>query len=161
MNTIRLFLMIRLYNWSSRIYSSLFKVNKKAWGLRKEDLVSYAPNSLGKALGDFYSIHGFDVMPKLENHDVFHVLTGTGIEIQDEIAMQYLLLGNGKFSLYLFAMVGLGTLMYPEFIPYYIRSYQRGSSMQRFYHLEFRDFLNQSLAELQVALLDRASIVNI
>lgn len=154
-------LMIRLYTWSSQIYARLFKSHKEAWGLSKEELAAYEEGTLGNALGRFYALHGFDVMPKLENHDVFHVLTGTGVEIQDEVSMQFLLLGNGKFSLYLFGMIGLGSIIFPEFITYYIRSFQRGRSMDVFHHLEFRTLLNHSLTELQDSLLHKSSIINI
>lgn len=160
MNTMRLLLMMRLYTWSSRVYATLFKAHKASWGISKDDFVRYAPGTLGKALGDFYEIHAFDVMPKLENHDVFHLLTNTGVAIQDEIAMQYLLLGNGKVSLYLVGMIVLGSIIYPEFIRYYGQHFQRGRRMQRFYHLEFQTLLDQSLADLQFAFSQKTTFVN-
>jgi ubiquinone biosynthesis protein Coq4 len=49
------------------------------------------------------------MIPKMENHDVHHLITGCGTNFEDEIAMQYLLLGNGKLNAHLLAAIILGT----------------------------------------------------
>ncbi len=149
----RLIVMIRLYEWSSRVYAHLFKWNKQPWGLKKSDLLEFERGSLGHALGEFYKENGFDIMPKLENHDAFHVLTGIGTDIKDEIAMQYLLLGNGKRSLYLFAMVFIGSMLYPEHFKYFLASFRKGKQCQPFYALEFRYLLDYSLETLKGMLM--------
>lgn len=141
--------MLWLYDWSQIIYAQLFKRNKKAWRISKQEFLLYPEGTLGKALGEFYLSKGFSVMPKLENHDVFHILTETGTEIQDEIAMQYLLFGNGKLSLYMFSMIGIGTVLYPEFLNYYLKSYRKGKSMEKFYDWEFKERLDSSLVYLK------------
>jgi ubiquinone biosynthesis protein Coq4 len=145
----RLKFMLFLYNGSSKLYAQVFKRNKKAWGLSVNDFLRYPENSLGYALGEFYRSKGFDIMPKLENHDVFHVITQTNTEIEDEVAMQYLLMGNGKRSLYMYAMITIGTFIYPEFIRYYMFSYQKGKSLSTFHHIEFKDYLARPLIEIQ------------
>ncbi|MFZ4260863.1 Coq4 family protein [Sphingobacterium sp. HJSM2_6] len=152
MRGIRLKFMLWLYNWSSRLYATVFKQHKQAWGLSKEDFSSFPKDSLGQALWFFYEERGFDVMPKLENHDVFHVLTGIDTAIQDEIAMQYLLLGNGKISVYLVSMLLIGTFLFPEYAKYYLDTYSRGKSMNKFYNLEFKPYLSYSVKEMQKAL---------
>ncbi len=152
MRGIRLKFMLWLYNWSSKAYAELFKNHKKAWGISKEDFSKYPKDSLGYALWMFYDERGFDVMPKLENHDVFHVLTDTDTKIHDEIAMQYLLFGNGKFSLYLLGMLLVGTFIFPEYAKYYVQTYARGKSMAKFYDIEFKPFLTSSLPEIQKSL---------
>lgn len=144
--------MLFLYGWSSVFYAKYFKRNKEAWGLSVLDFLNYPANSLGYALGEFYQSKGFDVMPKLENHDVFHVITQTNTDIQDEVAMQYLLMGNGKRSLYMYAMILIGTAIYPEFIRYYIFTYQKGKSLAVFHDIEFKDYLAKPLAEIQYIL---------
>ena len=151
----RLNLMLWLYDWSQIFYAQFFKRNKKAWGISKQEFLLYPEGTLGKALGEFYLSKGFSVMPKLENHDVFHILTDTGTEIQDEIAMQYLLFGNGKLSLYMFAMIGFGTVLYPEFLIYYLKSYRKGKSMQKFYDWEFKEQLDSSLIYLKAFILSK------
>ena len=149
MKAFRLEFMLFLYKGSSRIYAELFKGNKVAWRISKQDFLDYPKDTLGFALGMFYLENGFDVMPKLENHDVFHLLTNTGTEITDEIAMQYLLLGNGKISLYLIAMIFIGTLLFPEQSSYYWSSFKNGKSMLKFYPIEFKYFLSESFIDLQ------------
>lgn len=148
----RLKFMLWLYDWSQIVYTNLFKRNKAAWGISKSEFLLYPEGSLGKAMGEFYRDKGFAIMPKLENHDAFHLITGTGTEIQDEIAMQYLLFGNGKLSLYMFSMIGIGTILYPEFLKYYLKSVKKGKSLARFHDTEFKDLLDSNLHFLQSAI---------
>ena len=161
MRGLRLKFMLALYNGSSRIYAELFKANKKAWGIKKEDFLLYPKGSLGFELGVFYQSKGFDVMPKLENHDVFHVISGIGTEIRDEIAMQYLLFGNGKSSLYLLAMLFIGTFVFPEHFRLYRQSYLQGKQMARFFDLEFKDHLENQVYEIQSSILHNQELIRI
>ena len=151
----RLNFMLWLYDWSQIFYAQFFKRNKKAWGISKQEFLLYPEGTLGKALGEFYREKGFSVMPKLENHDVFHLITETGTEIQDEIAMQYLLFGNGKKSLYMFSMIGIGTVLYPEFLKYYLKSFRKGKSIARFHDIEFKDWLDTSVIYLKAGIQSR------
>lgn len=144
--------MLWLYDWSQVVYTVLFKRHKEAWGISKEEFLAYPAGTLGHAVGNFYHEKGFSVMPKLENHDAFHVITGTGTEIQDEIAMQYLLLGNGKLSLYMFAMIFIGTALYPEFLVHYLISFRKGKHMQVFHDVEFKELLDSDLNAVQAAI---------
>lgn len=141
--------MLFLYNWSSKIYADVFKINKTAWDISKDEFLQFPDGSLGKALGEFYMKNGFDVMPKLENHDVFHILTETDTTIESEISMQYLLLGNGKLSLYLVAMLVIGGLLYPEHYQYYYKSYHKGKCYKQFYSIDYQYHLNDSVSYLQ------------
>lgn len=143
--------MLGLYGLSQIIYTQLFKRHKKAWDIRKQELILYPAGTLGRALGEFYYEKGFDIMPKLENHDVFHLITETGTEIQDEIAMQYLLFGNGKLSLYMFSMIMIGTLIYPEFIRYYLSHFFLGKEFSRFHNKDFSQLLDSSLLYLKAS----------
>lgn len=145
----RLKLMLSLYTWSQTRYAGLFKQKKEAWGISKTEFLHFPEGTLGRALGEFYTSKGFDVMPKIENHDVFHLITETDTNIQDEIAMQYLLMGNGKISLYLVGMIGIGSLLYLDFLRYFIRSYQKGKTMQTFYDIEFKNLLDCNLLKIK------------
>lgn len=155
MRGLRLKFMLFVYNWSTQVYSELFKGHVKAWGISKEEFLTYPVGSIGAALGAFYQEKGFDVMPKLENHDVFHILTETGTAIHDEIAMQYLLFGNGKISLYLLGMLLIGTLLFPEHGRYYLNSFRKGKRMQRFYDIAFKDYLLESRQAFQLSLYNK------
>ncbi|KGE13653.1 Coq4 family protein [Sphingobacterium deserti] len=154
MKDIRLQIMLWLYEGSSSLYATIFKFRKKAWGITKEEFMTYGSGTLGEALGHFYFKNGFDVMPKLENHDVFHVLTHTGTTIQEEIAMQYLLLGNGKISLYLLGMITIGTFFYPECYRLFKDAFVKGKNSQSFHRFEFQNLLEQPLDLLQSVLIN-------
>lgn len=159
MRNVRLKFMLHLYGWSSKVYANLFKANKKAWGISKDEFLRYPVGSLGYQLGEFYALNGFDIMPKLENHDVFHILTETGITIQDEIGMQYLLFGNGKFSFYLMGMIVVGGMVFPEYFGYYIQSFLKGRSMMKFHSVDFKALLTEPIAELRVYFKKELSII--
>lgn len=150
MRGLRLKFMVRLYEKSSKLYASVFKRKKEAWGVSKEQfLANYPVGTLGYALGVFYQDNDFDIMPKLENHDVFHVLTETGTTGHDEVALQYLLLGNGKVSLYLLGVISLGLILFPEYALYYWRSFRKGIQLHKFYDIDFKPLLMESVEELK------------
>lgn len=89
------------------------------------------------------------MIPKMENHDVHHLITGCGTNFEDEIAMQYLLLGNGKLNAHLLAAIFLGTLFLPEYLKMYLRAYQKGKRMKAFFHWDFESLLWQNFEHLK------------
>jgi len=102
-----------IYEWSKKPYQKWFKKNT-AWNISTKKLMQYPQESLGFYLGCFLLKYNFEPQPRLENHDVFHVLTNIGTSVPEEVAMQYYLLGNGKRSMYLLSVIFLGTLLYPD-----------------------------------------------
>jgi len=89
------------------------------------------------------------MIPKMENHDVHHLLTGCGTNFEDEIAMQFLLLGNGKLNAHLLAAVVLGSIILPEYHKMYRNAYQKGRSMRAFHHIDFESLLWQNFENIQ------------
>jgi ubiquinone biosynthesis protein Coq4 len=85
----------KMYQWSKKPYQRFFK-NKITWEIDKDGLYTYPEESLGYHLGQFLQKNNFDIQPKLEDHDIIHVLNNTGISVREEIGMQYYLMGNGK-----------------------------------------------------------------
>ncbi|WP_233581809.1 ubiquinone biosynthesis protein COQ4 [Flavobacterium macacae] len=98
----------KLYEISKKPYQKFFKKNQP-WNISQQEFLHYPEETLGFHLGCFLLKHNFDIQPKLEDHDVVHVLTNTGISVPEEIGMQYLLFGNGKRSLYLYMVMLTGT----------------------------------------------------
>ncbi|MEO9894336.1 MAG: hypothetical protein ABJF52_17540, partial [Aurantibacter sp.] len=88
-----------LYKWSLAPYQNL--KSNTAWDVTIADLQKFPDESLGQQLGAFLTRNNFNLQDKLESHDVFHVLTNTGISVPEEISMQFYLMGNGKRSAYL------------------------------------------------------------
>ena len=115
MKNVRLKFLLFMYQVSQKHYRLLFKRNKRSWIFTEEQLLLFKEDSLGRTLGEFYRKHGFRMIPQLENHDVYHLISEYGTNMIDEISMQYLLFGNGKRSAYLLGVLFLGTLVFPEY----------------------------------------------
>ncbi|MFB9080037.1 Coq4 family protein [Flavobacterium procerum] len=138
----------RLYEYSKEPYQKYFKKNKP-WEINKAELMDYPENSLGYKLGSFLYQHHFDIQPKLEDHDIIHVLTDTGISVTEEIGMQFYLFGNGKKSLYLFMVMVSGTIFYPKKINYFFEQYKKGKQAHPFYYLDFSKMLLMPVTDIK------------
>ena len=130
----------KLYYWSKNIYQTYFKKGIP-WNIDREKLLTLPKISLGYELGKFLDKHNFRVEPKLENHDVFHVLTNCGTSVPDEIALQYYLAANGKMSPYLFMVILTGTVCYPERWSLFLQFFFRGRNASQFYDLNYEELL--------------------
>jgi len=151
MKKYRKLLIIRLFEVSKTIYTYAFK-NHKPWGIYKTELLTYPDDSFGKHLGLFLEKNNFELIPKVERHDAYHVLTGYGTKVEDEIALQYLSLGNGKHSPYLYGAIIIGTILLPDYIKYYLKSYRIGKSANTFYNLNFKNMLHISISNIRGAI---------
>ena len=138
----------KMYELSKKPYQIFFKKGK-AWEIEINQLIQLPNDSLGFHLGCFLLKYNFEIQPKLEDHDIIHVLTNTGISVVDEIGMQYYLYGNGKRSLYLIMVIVSGTLFYPTRFSYFKQQYKRGKTAHEFYGLDFLNMLSFSLTHIQ------------
>ena len=137
-----------LFNLSQKWYTRLFK-HHNGWQTTKEQLLNHRDGTLGNALGHFLLKNGFHLIPKVERHDAYHVLTGYGTAVEDEIALQYLCYGNGKRSPYLIGAVVLGTVVLPDYLDYYLKSYLRGRRAFPFHHYDYEQLLDCPLTTLR------------
>lgn len=149
MKKIRVRFLLFVYDKTQKLYRKYFKKKKREWQFNEKQLLEFKEDSLGRRLGEFYMRHGFTMIPKMENHDVHHLLTGCGTNFEDEIAMQYLLLGNGKINAHLLAAIFLGTIILPEYFKMYINAYKKGQNMRPFYHWDFENLLWQNFDHLK------------
>ena len=138
----------KMYEISKKPYQKFFKKGN-AWDINVNQLIQLPNDSLGFHLGCFLLKYNFEIQPKLEDHDIIHVLTNTGISVVDEIGMQYYLLGNGKRSLYLWMVILSGTLFYPNRFSYFKQQYQRGKQAHEFYGLDFLNMLTIPITNIQ------------
>ncbi len=141
-----------LYEGSKLPYQRFIK-KSVPWTVSASELITYPNTSLGFHLGCFLLKYRFELQPKLENHDVFHVLTETGISVPEEIGMQYYLLGNGKRSIYGYAVILLGTLLYPDYIRYFSSTFKKGKKALPFHQLDFSKLLQQSISRFKTTFL--------
>ena len=141
-------LCIWLFECSKIPYAKYFK-RTAAWGLNSTQLLTYPTNSLGHVIGLFLKYNGFEMIPKLERHDAYHVITGYETSVKGEIELQYFLTGNGKRSLYQLASLTLGTLLLPEYYHSYIRAFQRGKTAYPIYTLDLLPSLHIPMRTLK------------
>ena len=114
---------------------------KTPWNITNAALLALPDSTFGYRLGLFLDANGFHLIPKVERHDAYHVLTGFGTMAEDEVALQYLCFGNGKRTPYLFAVMLIGTILLPEFWPYYCRAFHFGKRSHSFHHFDFKTIL--------------------
>lgn len=138
----------KMYEISKKPYQKFFKKGK-AWDINVNQLIQLPNDSLGFHLGCFLLKYNFEIQPKLEDHDCIHVLTNTGITVEEEIGMQYYLYGNGKRSVYLWMVILSGTLFYPTRFSYFKQQYQRGKQAHEWYGLDFLNMLTIPIANIQ------------
>lgn len=139
-----------LFQKSAVPYAKYFKRNRQAWELSSADLLKYPNSSLGYAVGKFLNANGFEFLPKHETHDVFHVLCDYGVSVKEEIALQFLLYGNGKRSLYLYMILFLGVIILPENYRFYRNSFFKGKKIPTFHYKVDKAYLNEEFGDVKV-----------
>ena len=159
MKKIRVQFLLFVYDKTQKLYRKYFKKKKRQWQFNEKQLLEFQEDSLGRKLGEFYRKHEFSMIPKMENHDVHHLITGCGTNFEDEIAMQYLLLGNGKLNAHLLAAIVLGTIILPEYAKIYIKAYKKGQNMRAFHHWDFEGLLSQKYEHVMDFIQQKETIV--
>lgn len=122
-----------------------------AWDLSLADYLNNPEASLGFHLGSFLEKSNFSIQPQLEEHDVYHVLTNTGITVVDEIDMQFYLLGNGKRTPFVFIVIMTGLIFHPNQLKRFLSTYKKGKQAHRFYDLDFSKMLAVPIQTIQNA----------
>ncbi len=146
-----------LFEKSQRIYTNMFK-NHKAWNINKIALLKYPKGTIGKQLGVFLDKNEFELIPKVERHDAYHVITGYGTDVEDEIALQYLCFGNGKRSPYLYGAILLGTFILPDYYNYYYKSFCIGKTANAFHHYNYKKLLHIPIQDFRYAIFGITTI---
>ncbi len=124
--------------------------NRPSWSVTKQDLQSMPSGSLGREIGEFYREYNLDIMPKLEFHDAYHILFNmVSNNMYDEMRMQFVVIGNGKFSLPYFGALLLSIVMYPEYWGDFREAYLKGKNATRFYDLDLEQLLTMQTSDLR------------
>jgi ubiquinone biosynthesis protein Coq4 len=140
---------IRLVEWTKPFYVRWFKQRQQAWQQTNDTLLRYPEGSLGKALGQFLEKHQFTLLPKLEDHDVLHVLLNYKTTLVGEIKMQFFLLGNRKRSAYALFTALVGLCLVPEKLRSFYKEFLLGRSCKRVHKWNFEHLLAEPLGLLQ------------
>lgn len=142
-------LAIHLVEFTKPYYVRWFKKNQTAWRHSTSSLRRFPEGSLGKSLGDFLAKNNFQLIPKLEDHDVLHVLLDYKTTITGEIKMQFFLLGNRKRSLYALFTAIVGTVLVPERIKDFLKEFSKGRRFAPVSKWSFEYLLAEPLELLQ------------
>lgn len=122
---------------------------RKPWGLQTHELVNYPAQSLGKALGDFLQKEQLEPIPKLERHDVFHILLDYNTHMKDEAGLYFFLFGNGKKTLFAVGTILFAACMFPEHWTYMYKQYKRGQQAFPIIKLKFKELLDYNYHDVK------------
>ena len=73
-------------------------------------------------------------------------------KVEEEIALQWLCLGNGKRSPYLYGAMLLGAFILPEYYKYYIKSYHIGKQANTFHHYNYKALLKVNFNDFRAVI---------
>jgi ubiquinone biosynthesis protein Coq4 len=141
----------------ARLLRSLFDATHRLWAATKRaepwnltvpELLAFPAGTLGRTLGEHLHAEGFELIPCLEAHDVWHLVTHVGTDVPSEIELQFVLAGNGKRSLYLVGTLVIGMAVYPEQRRRFAAGWDRGRRSERFHDLDVREMLGRPVGEL-------------
>jgi ubiquinone biosynthesis protein Coq4 len=141
--------LIELVEFTKPIYVRYFKRNQIAWQQNVKTLKRFPPNTLGNSLGLFLESKGFELLPKLEDHDVLHVLLNYKTTIAGEVKMQFFLLGNRKRSLYALFTAIIGVVLVPEKWSSFFTAYRKGQRCVNISNWDFEHLLCEPIDLLQ------------
>lgn len=141
-----------------------------------EDLKGYAPGTLGHAYYSHMTGNGFSldfypptevtdelsyiVQRSNETHDIWHVVTGYGVDVVSEIALQAFYFGQTEedsFAMLLMAVGCLNAVIHaPQNMTRLMRGivegYERGRRAKSFYPVQWETMWNRSLEEIRAEL---------
>ncbi|MEI6409547.1 MAG: hypothetical protein WCR52_09205 [Bacteroidota bacterium] len=131
------------------IYTKLLKRNMQSWGHTMETLRAFPAGTVGRDIFVFLSQNGLELMPGLEDHDVFHVLFEFEPTVYGEIMLQAVVYGNGRRTLYTKLAVLFGWLIFPEFHADFYKNYRKGKQYKAFHRWNYQYLLLEKTADLR------------
>lgn len=114
-----------------------------------EDLAGLSKESLGYHTYQLLNERNLTIFNGYEVHDFKHALYGIDMSVKGEILMQYFELGNGNKSFSVLCVVVFGTLVFPEFIPSYIKYFKKGKDAIVLKHISIENYINQPIQNLK------------
>lgn len=127
----------------------LLRHDRKVWSTSYVDLASMPEGTLGKDLAKFLYANQLELMPRAEFHDVYHVLFGFSTIMKDETTIQFVVLGNGRWTLPHLVTNSISLVFYPEHWGVYYRAFQLGRRCNRFHNWDFEPMLGLRTDEVR------------
>lgn len=134
-------LLVNAVEWTKPYYARFFKRHRQPWKHNLASLKKLPRHSLGNDLAFFLEEEGIDLMPKLEEHDVMHVLMSYETTVKGEARMQFFLLGNGKRSFYALLTAFVSLFLIPESWGAFFREFSKGRRCRNISHWQFEHLL--------------------
>lgn len=131
-----------------KVYVQVLHPNRQPWAISMQSLSELPAESLGKRLHDFFHSNNLKIEPRYEKHDVFHVIAGYGVGVDNELAIVFFMLGNGKFSVFNLGAAPVALLLYPDKWAAFKRHYQRGKQYKCLDSYNFENLLSNNYQEL-------------
>ena len=122
------------------------------WGLTREDMLRYPSGTLGHELGLFLTRESLQPVDRIERHDAFHILLDFSTSLEDEAAMQFFLVGNGKISPFTLATAAFTTLVMPDKWRLFIQEFRRGRKALSIAKWNFLQLLDEPFADVKAVI---------
>lgn len=131
---------------------AILRHQRQPWAITKAQLRRFDENTVGHALAAFLDRHGFELIPRAEFHDVFHVLFGLETSMREETSLQFVVIGNGKWSLPNVASSAVAWVLYPENWTCYRDAFLRGKRARTFHDMPLERLLAEDLESVRARL---------
>lgn len=122
---------------------------RKPWSVDINDLKKMPKGSLGNDMYLFVTKNNFTTIPRAEFHDLYHVLMGFDTTMEQELAIEFAVFGNGKTSVPYWATILYSLALYPEKWEYFRKAYLFGKNAKKFHHLNFEKLLTRNTMEMR------------
>ena len=126
-----------------------FYQRRQPWRLQRGDMLQYPAASLGHELGLFLKRESLQPVDRIERHDAFHILLGFSTHMNDEAAMQFFLIGNGKISPFTLGTAIFTLITMPDKWNYFYQQYKRGQSVRSIAKWNFLELLDEKFEEVK------------
>jgi hypothetical protein len=131
-----------LVEWMKKGYIKLLHPHRQDWGETTESLSQYDEGTLGRVLQQFLLDGNINLEPKYESHDVYHVITGYGLGLNNEARMFFFLFGNGKRSVSILGSMLVAIVFIPDLIPTFYEDFKRGKDYFPLKKFDFNEMLS-------------------
>lgn len=122
------------------------------WGLMREDMLRYPAGTLGHELGLFLTRESLQPVDRIERHDAFHILLDFSTRLEDEAAMQFFLVANGKISPFTLATAAFTLLVMPDKWGLFARAFRRGRAARSIAKWDFLTLLDEPFTDVKAAI---------
>lgn len=153
-HTIRERMLLFLLGEVIPVHAKLY-FKREPWYMLREDMVKYPKGTLGNELGHFLKTEELQPVPKVERHDAYHILLDFTTHIDDEAAMQFFLIGNGKISPFTLGTAAFAGLMMPDHWKNFWVQLKRGRKAKSIAKWNFKELLNEDYEELKNIIFHR------